>query len=439
MRGIQSALMVVLTLVLLSPNVQSQEKRALELTDIMQFRQIGSPAISDNGNWVAHASVPDRGDPDVLVYSTDGEISFTIPLGDKPVISSDEQWVAAVRSVPAEELEKPGNSRGNANGNLEWNNRMGSLAFLAGETEDEKRLHCVRSCARLYLWKPGVEAAALQRCDPPKGWLIHHTNKLQWSKDGERLFMGIKPESEIVQEKEKADSVADLFDREAILAGRTVDVWHWDDPYINPNQKKRWKKEKDRVYTGVFYPDRERFVPLADQKMPGIMVGESENYVVGYSNVPYAKRRTWDGRYNDYYLVDLVTGDRRLVLEEQQHGVSLSPDGKKMVYFREGNWHLVDAERFEAVTLTTGLGVPFVNEDWDYPADLPGYGVAGWFDQSEAVWIYDKYDIWAFDTSAGEAECVTEGEGRSRRNHSHGAMRSWLSGCRSMESRYRGS
>ncbi|MCA1747277.1 MAG: hypothetical protein LC655_06240, partial [Bacteroidales bacterium] len=455
MRGIQTVLTVVLTLVLLSPKVQSQEKRALELTDIMQFRQISSAVISDNGNWVAHASVPDRGDPDVLVYSTDGKTSFTIPLGNKPVISPDEQWVAAVQPVPLEEQEKSAKGEGNAKGsgkesgpkpgmtllnlsageqsaykniksfsfsnngnwlfyysfqenqeeadrdttaqhttaaggaaitqnaeeepkgseekrkpgnnlhlmslatgevfthpnvtgfaadslseyvamvvkdssetgngvfiarlsatpnaaepvfadsgawagNLEWNNRTGSLAFLAGDTEEEKRLN-----ARLYLWQPGEEAAALQSCDPPIGWLIHHTNKLQWSEDGRRLFMGIKPESEIVKEEEKTDSVADLFDMEAILDGRTVDVWHWDDPYINPNQKKRWKQEKDRVYTAVFYPGEERLVPLADQEMPGITVGESEKYVVGYSNVPYAKKVTWDGRYHDYYLVDL--------------------------------------------------------------------------------------------------------------------------------------
>jgi dipeptidyl aminopeptidase/acylaminoacyl peptidase len=534
----RSLLAVALTLLIVSVNVYSQEKRPLELTDIMQFRQIGSPAISDNGSWVVHAAVPDRGDPDVLVCSTDGKTSFTIPLADKPLISPDEQWVAAVRPVPAEEQEKSGNATGNVGGNgkesgpkpgmallnlstgeqseykniksfsfsnngkwlfyhsfpekpekagsekkvepgtdlhllslatgevfthpyvtgfaadslsehvamvvkdssgtgngvyiarlsaisnaavpvfadsgswaanLEWNSRSGSLAFLAGDSEEEKRLN-----AQLCLWQPGDEAAALQRCDPPEGWLIHHTNKLQWSKDGRRLFLGIKPETEIVEE-EKRDSVADLYDAEAILDGRTVDVWHWDDPYINPHQKKRWKEEKDRVYTGVFYPDRERFVALADQEMPGITVGESNRYVVGYSNVRYAKRVTWDGRYNDYYLVDLATGDRRLVLQEQEHGVSLSPDGRKMVYFRNGDWHLVDTERPGAVNLTAELGVPFVNEDWDYPAETPGYGVAGWIDNSDAVWIYDKFDIWAFGTADGEAECVTAGEGRSRK------------------------
>jgi dipeptidyl aminopeptidase/acylaminoacyl peptidase len=578
MRGIRSVLVVVLTLFIVSVSVYSQEKRALELTDIMQFRQIGSPAISDNGNWVVHATVPDRGDPDVLVYSTDGKTRFTIELADKPVISPDEQWVAAVRPVPAEEQEKSGNGNGNTgdngkqtgprpgmtllnlstgvqfeytniksfsfsnngkwllyhsfqenpekadstttarqttpaggkaitqhaavkpkgsepksnenkgnekngsekkvepgtdlhlmsletgevfthpyvtafaadslsehvamvvkdssgtgNGlyiaelsatpaaavpvfadsgawaaNLEWNSRSGRLAFLAGDTEEGKRLS-----AQLYLWQPGHKAAALQSCDPPAGWLVHHTNKLQWSEDGERLFLGIRPEAE--SEEEKRDSVADLFDKEAILDGRTVDVWHWDDPYINPNQKKRWKDEKDRVYTGVFYPGEEKFVPLADREMPGITVGESDRYVVGYSNVPYAKRATWDGRYNDYYLVDLVTGDRRLVVEEQEHGVSLSPDGRKMVYFREGDWYLLDTERPGAVNLTSGLGVPFVDEDWDYPADVPGYGVAGWIDNSDAVWIYDKFDIWGFATEDGMAECVTEGEGRSRK------------------------
>jgi hypothetical protein len=59
--------------------------------------------------------------------------------------------------------------------------------------------------------------------------------------------------------------------------------------------------------------------------------------------------------------------------------------------------------------LTGGMDVSFSDEDWDYPADAPGYGVAGWIDASNAVMIYDKYDIWQFSTSGGEALCLTEG------------------------------
>ncbi|MEX2370735.1 MAG: prolyl oligopeptidase family serine peptidase [Bacteroidales bacterium] len=535
MKNLKELLLVTLSLFLLTASIRSQEKLSLSFTDIMKFRSISAAAISDDGNWVVYAAVPDRGDPEVKVHSTDGKIEHSIPTADKPSISSDSKWVAAVKVEPAEELEKkkkdekkgPGSgmallnlasgeqktveriksfsfsnssewllyhsgedeaddkngkgdkknrtfgtdlqimslssgkiyeypfvvsysmdsisghlalfvkdSTGESNGLyisdltdspgelfpvyadsniwadcISWNNKQGTLAFLAGSYgEKEKKVE-----AQLYTWIPGDKTAVqvLADSDLSEGWKVYHTNKLQWSKDGKRLFLGIKPSREIsVKDEEKLDTVIDLFDTEKILTKREVDVWHWDDPYINSNQKKRWKNEKDRTYTGVYYPEDQRFVALADSLMPGIQVAETERYLVGYSDLPYSKKVTWDGRYNDYYLVDAVTGDKRLILREQQHTMQLSPDGTFLVYYREGDWYLMNTRKSEAVNLTADLNVSFGNEDWDYPASVPGYGTAGWIGGSEAVMIYDKYDIWLFYTSGGEPVCVTEGAGR---------------------------
>jgi dipeptidyl aminopeptidase/acylaminoacyl peptidase len=228
--------------------------------------------------------------------------------------------------------------------------------------------------------------------------------------------MGIKPLSEISLPKEKKpDSLMNIFSEEDILSGRTVDVWHWDDPYISTNQKIRWKKEKDRTYTGVYYPETDTFLPLATPEIPDLRVSEADNYLLGSSQVPYAKRVTWDGSYSDYYLADLHTGEKRLVIEEQEHSVSLSPDGEFLVYYRDGDWYLTNTKTLKSRNLTEELGVPFADEDWDEPADTPGYRGATWMDKSEGVLIYDKYDIWLFPTSGGDARCLTEGKGREEK------------------------
>ena len=65
--------------------------------------------------------------------------------------------------------------------------------------------------------------------------------------------------------------------------------------------------------------------------------------------------------------------------------------------------------------LTEDLKVTFADEDWDYPADVPGYRGGQWLDGSEAVLIYDKYDIWQFPTSGDEPICLTEGLGRAEK------------------------
>ena len=109
--------------------LSAQEKRAMELADIMKFEQVKSPTISRDGLWVAHAAVPDRGDPRVLVYSSDGNTQYELKGGQDPVISSDGRWVAAIKAVPASELlvSDRGKNKGPGTGMFLLNTRNGEM------------------------------------------------------------------------------------------------------------------------------------------------------------------------------------------------------------------------------------------------------------------------------------------------------------------------
>ena len=86
MKVLSGRSLLALTLCLVTLNLYAQEKRAMELSDIMKFQQLKSPSISQDGLWVALAAVPDRGDPSVLIYSSDGKIQYELAGGDTPVI-----------------------------------------------------------------------------------------------------------------------------------------------------------------------------------------------------------------------------------------------------------------------------------------------------------------------------------------------------------------
>jgi dipeptidyl aminopeptidase/acylaminoacyl peptidase len=59
--------------------------------------------------------------------------------------------------------------------------------------------------------------------------------------------------------------------------------------------------------------------------------------------------------------------------------------------------------------------VPFADEDHDYPAPAPGYGVADWVEDESAVLIYDKYDAWQLPTASGEKPLrLTDGREQER-------------------------
>src|SRR5690554_5250236 len=76
------------------------EKRPLELTDVMQFREIEQRVVSDNGDWLAFAAVPDFGDSEGIVVNTLTAQQFSVERADRPHLSADGSYVAFRRQAP---------------------------------------------------------------------------------------------------------------------------------------------------------------------------------------------------------------------------------------------------------------------------------------------------------------------------------------------------
>lgn len=293
--------------------------------------------------------------------------------------------------------------------------------------------------ASIWTWRAGDSAprSLLAADAAPDGWYVPVKNRLHWTRDGARLFFGLRPTdaggtatpgSEVndaaADETNAADpaaaeaaAIADLFDVDAILEKRELDVWHWQDPLIVPHQKKVWAREKDRTFQAVIHVDSGSVVQLADLDLPDVGAVENASFALGRSREPYMREVTWDGTYSDLYAVDLADGSRREIVRRQQGSTSISPDGHFIVFYNLGGWHLYDCRERALRRLTHPLlGVPFANEDHDYPSAPGGYGVAGWEKGDAAVYINDKFDIWRFPTGKSDARPIrlTGGVGRQR-------------------------
>jgi len=231
------------------------------------------------------------------------------------------------------------------------------------------------------------------------------------------------------QSGEGEEGPFDPFNLEAILEGREVDVWHTEDPLINPNQKLVWNRMENRVFSGVYHLKGGRAVQLGDTLVQLQGLPENPKWALATSEAPYMKERTWNGGSEDVYLVELDSGERTLVTEGFQGGgsaanswignsgpsLSQSPDGRFVVWFASDHWHLFDAQAGEVRVLTVGLEVPFFDVDHDFPNPRGGHGVGGWLEGDQAVLIHDKYDVWRFPTDGSPAVNLTGGEGRNRR------------------------
>ncbi|MGX5914401.1 prolyl oligopeptidase family serine peptidase [Aliidiomarina sp. Khilg15.8] len=84
----------------LAQDTTDSEKRPLQLTDIMKFREIEQRVLSESGNWMAYAAVPDLGDSTGYVVNVVNGREYSVERGDQPVISNDGRYVV-FRQRPA--------------------------------------------------------------------------------------------------------------------------------------------------------------------------------------------------------------------------------------------------------------------------------------------------------------------------------------------------
>jgi dipeptidyl aminopeptidase/acylaminoacyl peptidase len=85
--------------------------RTITFADLMRFRAIGGPVVSEDGNVVAYGLQPDRGDGEGVVHVMATGKTIRVPLGGAPVISKDGRFVAMVVKVPFAQSEKTGGDK----------------------------------------------------------------------------------------------------------------------------------------------------------------------------------------------------------------------------------------------------------------------------------------------------------------------------------------
>jgi dipeptidyl aminopeptidase/acylaminoacyl peptidase len=302
--------------------------------------------------------------------------------------------------------------------NITWDNPRLRVAFTESVLDSTNEYDPLD--ASIIVWQ-ATQGDVKTILDPdlvPDGYRLRTQNNLQWTKDGHRLFYGLMLDEmvQLDEKKEKSDSltVENLYDPDFILNDVSSDVWHWDDPLIKTNERQTWNRRKNHLYKSVYHFDTGESVQLATENLPEISDTQNPHVILGTSILPYRKLITWDGRYNDVYLIDLKTGEQKLLFEMMRFTPTLSPNGQYIAYFLDNEWFLYNVEHGSTLNLTANIGVPFDNEDNDQPMPAWPYGIAGWTDDDRAVLIYDKYDIWQFDTQSGNAVKLTDGRGEKR-------------------------
>src|SRR5262249_18580995 len=134
---------------------------------------------------------------------------------------------------------------------------------------------------KLYQWSTATDTATELSIPSSNGMSVSDNGRLEFSKDGARLFFGTAPPRTPVP-----DDMIDLV---------SVDIWNYKDPELQPMQKVRADEERKRTFRAAYSLADKRFVQLATPDMPEVRTGSYSSNALGVSNVPYRQMISWDG------------------------------------------------------------------------------------------------------------------------------------------------
>lgn len=284
-----------------------------------------------------------------------------------------------------------------------WDEKQTQLGFISDKDDATAK----QPKFKVYHWSrnapSAVEVVSVKTAGFRPEFVVSEKGSLAFSYDGSRLFISSAPPPD--PEPDPANAVAD---EDRVL----VDLWHWKDDYIQPQQKVRLIADRDRSYRAVWHIADQKFVQLADTTMENVNPSSNGLYALGTDDRAYRIRGTYDPGFTDYYLVNTVDGSRKVLQKEVQFGMTWSPDAKYVVFFDGKDWNSISIPEMKVTNLTNKINVKFIREDHDSPSAAPSYGLAGWTKDDKQVLIYDRFDIWQVAADGSGAKMLTGGMGR---------------------------
>jgi dipeptidyl aminopeptidase/acylaminoacyl peptidase len=236
--------------------------------------------------------------------------------------------------------------------------------------------------------------------------------RMYFSQNGKQLYFGIAP----LAIEEPEDTL--LKDEKAY-----VDVWHYQDLRIQPEQLKQLKRDENRTFLTVFHVNENRLVQLADSTLENVYLNSKHNqlWAYAYNRKPYSIERTWEYPWkSDIYSINIQDGSSMKLLEKVGFSSGISTNGRFAYWYNssDNNWYTLRVGTSDTVNITkslTGNGVILYNEEGEVPAAPSAFGLEGWFDNDEYVLIKSKNELWIVDpTGQKEATDLLNGLGKAK-------------------------
>jgi dipeptidyl aminopeptidase/acylaminoacyl peptidase len=312
---------------------------------------------------------------------------------------------------------------------LAWTEKGDGLAVVKG-TEDKRYTDKVYAAIG---FRDFGAAGGPQRAiyDPaadktfPEGMSIAASRGASWTEDLAALVFGIRTlkKSDAKPDAKSGEAGADAQAKTDAPAAppasespeeEKVDLvlWHYKDPRLQSQQQVQEETDKNFSYLSVYRVKEDRFIRLADESVRTVNPAPKDRFAIGYDVREYERMSNLDGRrYQDLYVIDMQSGERKLALKKARNPGQASVDGTKFSYYEDGNYFAYDMASGQSANLTKLVPTSFVDTEDDHNVVKPPRPALGWTSDSKALILSDGWDLWTVPVT-GEPAVNLTGNGR---------------------------
>ncbi len=211
----------------------------------------------------------------------------------------------------------------------------------------------------------------------------------------------IKSVADLKKALEKMETTAKLTTPKKNEADKPdMAIWHWKDKRLQSRQQVQEQRDKNLSYVVAYNIETKKILQLNDSTADQINILPKHKYAIATDIRNYELDMNLDGRYYaDLYIVDIVTGEKKLFAEKMyipgySSSPNESPDGLQFSFGRDGHFYVHNIPAGISVNITEKIPVSFIDVEDDHNVDKPLTEIMGWSSDSKYIFINDGWDIW---------------------------------------------
>jgi dipeptidyl aminopeptidase/acylaminoacyl peptidase len=301
---------------------------------------------------------------------------------------------------------------------LNWTDKGDGLAALRGVDDKgfEDKLYSVVAFKGLrengaptrFIYDPRTDKGF------PAGMTIASTRNAVWREDLSAVTFGIheiKAKKTPAKDGEGEPKITVSAPGQSDATGEDkadLVLWHWKEPRLQTQQAVQESIDKNFSYLSVWRPGDGKFLRLADESVRAVNFPAESKVALGTDVREYELMTNLDGRrFEDIYVVDPVTGERKLALRKARWFRGASPDGSRLLFYDDGAWYTYDTATGKQVSITKNVATTFVDTESDVNVVKPPSPSLGWSKDGQYVLLSDGWDIWRISARDGSSVNLT--------------------------------